>query len=154
MKVVIAGSRTIDETWPYYMKRLEALIEKFESTYGIIDIVVSGRAKGADRLGEQWAIANGVGIAKFPAKWDLHGKAAGPIRNQEMGDFSDGGIIMWDGKSTGAKHMSEVLRKQHKPFILDICEPIHYSYEHGQDGSVTMTAPDGTTRRIPKYKGL
>jgi hypothetical protein len=154
LKVVIAGSRTLDHTHPYYAKALEELVERFENDYGTITLVVSGRAKGPDLLGESWASDNGIGIAKFPAKWDLHGKAAGPIRNQEMGDFADGGIIMWDGKSSGAKHMSEVLRKQKKPFILDIFEPMNYTYEHGIDGSVTQTAPDGTKRTIPKYKGI
>lgn len=154
MKVVIAGSRTLDHTEPYYMRQLELLVERFENDYGTISLVVSGLARGPDKLGELWAIENGIGVARFPAKWNLHGKAAGPIRNQEMGDFADAGIIMWDGKSTGAKHMSEVLRKQKKPFILDIFEPIHYNYEHGRDGSITQIAPDGTTRRIPQYKGL
>ncbi len=135
------------------MRELEKLVERFTNDYGAPTLVVSGRAKGPDLLGETWAEANGIGIARFPAKWDLHGKAAGPIRNQEMGDFADGGIIMWDGKSTGAKHMSEVLRKQKKPFILDIFEPISYSYEHDQNGTVIQIAPDGT-RRTLHTKGL
>jgi hypothetical protein len=136
------------------MRELESLVERFENDYGKITLVVSGLARGPDKLGEMWARENGIGIAKFPAKWDLHGKAAGPIRNQEMGDFAEGGIIMWDGSSSGAKHMSEILRKQNKPFILDIFEPIHYSYEHGRDGSVTQISPDGTRRTIPRKTGI
>lgn len=154
MKVVIAGSRVFEHTEAYYARELETLVARFEECYGKITLVVSGRARGPDKLGEQWAIENGIGIAKFPAKWDLHGKAAGPIRNQEMGEFADGAIIMWDGKSTGSKHMSEVMRKLRKPFILDILDPINYSYEHGRDGSVTQIAPDGTRRTFPNRKGL
>lgn len=154
MKVVIAGSRTLDHTWPYYMHELEVLIERFTNDYGAPTLVVSGCARGPDLLGEAWAAANGIGVARFPAKWDLHGKAAGAIRNQEMGDFADGGIVMWDGHSKGAKHMSEILRKQKKPFILDIFEPINYSYEHGRDGAVTQIAPDGTRRTIHPRKGI
>jgi hypothetical protein len=155
MKVVIAGSRTLDHTWSYYMRQLEELTKRFENDYGAITLVVSGRARGPDLLGEAWADANGIGVARFPAKWDLHGKAAGPIRNQEMGDFCDGGIVMWDGKSSGSKHMAEVLRKQKKPFILDIFEPINYSYEHGMDGTVIQVAPDGERRALYKQpKGI
>jgi hypothetical protein len=38
----------------------------------------------------------------FPAKWDEYGKAAGPIRNQEMVDSKpDLVLAFWDGRSPG-----------------------------------------------------
>jgi len=37
-------------------------------------------------LGIEWAEANGIEVARFPADWDTHGRAAGPIRNQQMLD--------------------------------------------------------------------
>ena len=154
MKVIIAGSRSLVHTHSYFMKALEGLITRFENDYGEITMVVSGHAyEGPDLIGEQWAMQNQVPLAKFPAKWNLYQKAAGPIRNQQMGDFADAGIIMWDGKSKGAKHMSDVLRKQKKPFILDILEPIHYSYEHLPSGQIVQISPDGT-RRVTNPKGL
>jgi hypothetical protein len=92
-------------------------------------------ARGPDKLGIAWAIANGIRVARFPANWKDHGNAAGPIRNTQMGQYGDGGIIMWDGKSNGAKHMSEVLRKLQKPFILDIFSPTVY-YDHLPSGKI------------------
>jgi hypothetical protein len=49
-----------------------------------ITCVISGKAKGADTLGEVWAKANGIPVAEFPADWDKYGKAAGHLRNSEM----------------------------------------------------------------------
>lgn len=49
--------------------------------------VIEGGAKGADRIAGAWA-ANArteqVGWVRFNADWSKHGKAAGPLRNQEM----------------------------------------------------------------------
>lgn len=47
-------------------------------------IVVSGHARGADVLGEAWALENRMGLDIHPADWQEHGKAAGAIRNSAM----------------------------------------------------------------------
>lgn len=44
---------------------------------------------------------------EFPADWNAHGKAAGPIRNQQMAQEADVLIAFWDGKSRGTKDMIE-----------------------------------------------
>lgn len=41
----------------------------------------------------------------FPADWNKHGRAAGPIRNEEMAQYADALIAFWDGKSRGTKSM-------------------------------------------------
>lgn len=48
--------------------------------------VISGGAKGADALGEDWAVVNWVDIEVFKPNWNLFGKRAGMLRNQEMLD--------------------------------------------------------------------
>lgn len=48
------------------------------------DIVVHGGASGADKLAGEWAEENGKEERIYYAKWGLHGKAAGPMRNKEM----------------------------------------------------------------------
>lgn len=47
-------------------------------------IIISGMAKGADTMAVQFAKTHKLKVLEFPADWDTHGKAAGPIRNQEM----------------------------------------------------------------------
>lgn len=48
--------------------------------------IISGMAKGADSLAARYAQEYGHILHKFPADWKTHGKAAGPIRNQQMID--------------------------------------------------------------------
>ena len=67
--------------------------------------VVSGTAEGADKLGEEWAEERQVACKRFPADWNKHGKAAGPIRNSQMADNADMCVVFWDGISKGTKNM-------------------------------------------------
>ena len=46
--------------------------------------VVHGAARGADRLVAGLARDAGYRVEAWPADWELHGRAAGPIRNQAM----------------------------------------------------------------------
>lgn len=48
--------------------------------------VISGGAKGADALGEDWAAINWCPIEVYKADWNTYGTRAGPIRNQQMLD--------------------------------------------------------------------
>lgn len=54
-------------------------------------IVINGGATGADNMAASLAKVDGLEVITFPADWDTHGKAAGPIRNQQM---------MTDGRPT------------------------------------------------------
>lgn len=51
-------------------------------------LVIEGQnPNGADRMAGAWAdemLTERVGHAKFAAQWKRYGKAAGPIRNQQM----------------------------------------------------------------------
>lgn len=103
MKTIIAGSRELSN--PSYV--LDALMLKgWEITE-----VISGGANGVDINGARWAMCPQpiqdltIPIKQFPADWDKHGKAAGPIRNQEMADYADALIAVWDGESRGTRDM-------------------------------------------------
>lgn len=48
--------------------------------------VIHGDARGADQFAHMSAGELGYEVKAFPARWDEHGKAAGPIRNREMLD--------------------------------------------------------------------
>ena len=77
--------------------------------------IVSGTARGADQLGEQFASNHGYQVRRFPAQWDLYGKSAGPIRNREMAEYASSGqgvlFAFWDGKSKGTKSMIDLAKK-------------------------------------------
>lgn len=102
MKVIIAGSRTISDPLDI---RLAVRASGF-----VITEVVSGSARGADRLGEYWAEENHVPVKSFLADWAKHGKAAGAIRNLAMAEYADALIAVWDGASKGTAHMIKSAR--------------------------------------------
>jgi len=80
--------------------------------------IVSGTARGADKLGEAYAYSHGLSVKRFPADWESHGKAAGVIRNAEMAEYCDAAIIFWNGVSKGTKNMITNMEKIGKPYIV------------------------------------
>jgi len=108
MKTIIAGSRWIKD----YALIDQAMASAVE--IGILPTeICCGEAEGVDELGGLWAIADDLPITKFPARWKLYGKRAGPIRNQHMAKYADAAVIIWDGKSPGTKNMIYWAKKWH-----------------------------------------
>ena len=48
--------------------------------------IISGGATGGDSIGIDWAVVNWCRFEEYKPDWNKHGKAAGPIRNQQMLD--------------------------------------------------------------------
>lgn len=97
---------------------------------GILDLdwnhvteVVSGCARGVDRAGEIWAADHMIPVKHFPADWNRHGKAAGPIRNGEMAEYADGALLLWDGVSRGTTNMKEHMERLGKPYVIFTVTP-------------------------------
>lgn len=103
MRTIIAGSRTI--TNPDLVE-LAVILSGFRITE-----VVSGGARGADALGEQWASANKVKVRRFPADWEGEGKQAGANRNKRMAEYASALVAVWDGRSSGTRHMIWAARR-------------------------------------------
>lgn len=118
-KVIIAGSRDITPENAAYM--LECL-DEYHRDYPITE-VVSGTARGSDRLGEMWAKANNIPIKQFKPDWNLLGKRAGLKRNEEMAAYADRAIVFWNGISRGSKHMIDTMEKVDKPITVWRIEP-------------------------------
>lgn len=74
-------------------------------------MIVCGKARGADSLGEQYAKEKGYEIRYFPADWKSLGKSAGYKRNEQMAQNADALVAFWDGQSRGAKHMIDLACK-------------------------------------------
>lgn len=105
MRTIIAGSRTVTD--------IKELLTALSYLDWHITEIISGAAKGADHLGEQYAIDNDLYITRFPAQWDHYGKKAGYIRNIEMAKYADNCLVLWDGQSKGSKHMIKTAQ-EHK----------------------------------------
>ncbi|MFE4571376.1 DUF2493 domain-containing protein [Paenibacillus chitinolyticus] len=107
MKVIIAGSRTFSD-YEMLKRKLDSLLT-LQPRNEIV--IVSGAAKGADKLGERYATEKGYRISSHPADWDRHGNSAGYIRNEEMAKEANALIAFWDGTSKGTKHMIDLAKK-------------------------------------------
>ncbi len=119
MKTIIAGCRGFND-----YNLLKEKVDYYRKDH-VISEVVSGTARGADYLGEEYANENGIPIKSFPADWDNYGKAAGPIRNRQMAEYADVLIAVWDGKSKGTNNMIIEMNKLMKPvFLIWVGEPI------------------------------
>ena len=106
MKVIIAGGRDFDN-----YEKLRSYCDYLLQNKDEIEIV-SGCARGADKLGERYAEERGYPIKRFPADWGTHGKSAGYLRNEEMADYADALIAFWDGSSRGTQHMINIAEKE------------------------------------------
>lgn len=98
-RVIIAGSRNFDD----YELLCTSCDRILGGAKGIE--IVSGAAKGADELGENYANERGYSLVKFPANWSKNGRFAPFTRNKEMAEYAEMLIVFWDGKSTGTKNM-------------------------------------------------
>jgi hypothetical protein len=109
-RVIIAGGRDFDDYVLLYEKCVDVLGPLWRA--GIDTTIVSGAAKGADKLGELFAREMDLVLISEPANWEEHGKAAGPIRNLAMAQIADTLIAFWDGESRGTKNMIETALKK------------------------------------------
>ena len=111
-RLIIAGGRDFTN----YKLLEEKVLSLYESSLKGYELyIVSGGARGADRLGERFAREHGGVPYLFPAEWDKYGKSAGFRRNQQMADFADGLLAFWDGESRGTKHMINCMEQLGKP---------------------------------------
>lgn len=107
-RVIVAGSRGFTD-YAY----LEDLLDLTFSLNNYPDIsIVSGTARGVDRLGEEYAENRGYPVVRYPADWEAHGRAAGHIRNRLMADNAEVLVAFWDEKSRGTEGMIKAARER------------------------------------------
>lgn len=116
IKVIIAGTRDFND-YAFLKKNVDYFLQGINPNNEEIEIV-SGNARGADKLGERYAKEHNLPVKLFPANWDKYGKQAGYLRNQEMANYADVLIAFWDEKSKGTKHMIDIAKKQDLTVIV------------------------------------
>lgn len=106
VRVIVAGSRWFEDEG-LMARKLDAFLERT----GPKTTIVSGGARGADLMGEQYAISRGLPFVRVPAEWDRYGRmAAGPIRNQHMSFLASHLVAFWDGASPGTRGMVKIAK--------------------------------------------
>ena len=105
MKVAVIGSRTFNDQALLY-----SALEKIDSP----ELIVSGGAKGADQLAEQYAREKNIPIKVFLPDYAKYGRAAPTIRNKSIVQEADIVIAFWDGHSRGTQHSLKIAKEQNK----------------------------------------
>ncbi len=118
-KCIIAGGRDFND-YSLLKQKCDIILKEKKNIE-----IVSGTARGADKLGEKYAKERSISIKRFSADWDnietsepcvirchkggkYYNVLAGNNRNRKMAEYTapDGGLIVfWDGKSGGSKDM-------------------------------------------------
>lgn len=98
-KVAIVGSRNWSDPEP--IRELVNLLPKSTT-------VVTGDARGADRIARACAKLRGLEVEVHRANWSEHGRAAGPIRNSQIAMSADFAVGFVRGESRGTR---DTLRK-------------------------------------------
>lgn len=119
MKLIIAGSRSVDKYRAFYEFTKWAMINML--VLNEVEELVTGCCyRGADQVPFLLNIvaptleAERV-ITKFPADWDTYGKSAGFKRNTAMAEYADELLLIWDGVSKGSAHMKSEMIARDKP---------------------------------------
>lgn len=78
MRICVCGGRDYNDREKLWrvMDTAKAIMPNFT--------LIHGDAKGADSLADDWARHREINVERFPADWDKHKRAAGPIRNRQM----------------------------------------------------------------------
>lgn len=109
IRVCIAGGRDFND----YAQLCDGMNAVKAAHYNQTIEVISGAARGADRLGEKWGADQGLVVRSFPPDYENnHPKQAPFIRNAEMAEEADVLVAFWDGKSRGTRHMIGCAFKQ------------------------------------------
>ena len=99
MRLLVCGSRDY-----YDINRLTEILCQIREKRGI-DVLINGMARGADKMGRQWALDRGIPTEDYAVDVRIDGPwpAAGIRRNIRMGTSSkpDGAVAFFGPNYTG-----------------------------------------------------
>lgn len=116
MRILVCGGREYNR-YDHLANVLDILAARYSAHYDPDDnwlpfdiTIITGGARGADQMALDWAASNYAPFEKYPAQWDIHGKSAGPIRNQQMLDTNIDLVVAFPG-GVGTADMIKRARK-------------------------------------------
>lgn len=111
MRIVVTGGRDYKDK-VYLFSVLDDLD---------ISFMAMGDAKGADELAKEYAVVKNIPYRVFKADWDLYGKKAGPIRNEEMIKIIEPDLVV---AFRGGKGTEDCVRK-----AMELSIPVLFKYK-------------------------
>lgn len=93
VRILVCGGRDYAD-----LNTIRSEMEALGEAYYVDDVtIVHGAATGVDTLAGDMAAHLGFAVDEFPADWNRHGRAAGPIRNQQMLDSGVDLVVAFPG---------------------------------------------------------
>jgi predicted Rossmann-fold nucleotide-binding protein len=117
MIVLVCGGRAFKD-YMIVARTLNSLNDQHAFTK-----LIHGGAPGADTMAARWAEIHGVYRQVFYARWDLHGRAAGPIRNKRMLDEGNPNLVVAFPGGSGTADMIKQTRAAGVELFQVIVEP-------------------------------
>jgi len=102
MRVLVCGGRDFNDALT-----LGSWLGGIHKNNGPITLLIEGGARGADFMARKFAEWSGIPVKTFPADWDRHGKAAGPIRNRQMLEEGKPDLVVAFAGGKGTANMVE-----------------------------------------------
>lgn len=106
MKVLVTGSRQY--------KNDETIFNALQKLNPQTDTIIHGGARGADTLAGFIAKELGFKVIEVPAQWTKFGRAAGPIRNQEMLDMEPELVLAFHENLEESKGTKDMVTRSKK----------------------------------------
>ena len=127
MRVLVCGGRDYDNREELYAV-LDWIDCSWEGpgTFGPITDIISGHARGADSLAEQWAKDREVSLDIYPAEWDVYGKSAGFMRNQQMIDEGLPDLVVAFSGGKGTINMIKLSNQANIP-LYNVRDPMGWT---------------------------
>jgi len=120
MKIAIVGSR--DATLAQYQQIKENVPDQATS-------IISGGAKGADRLAAKYAAEKMLPLIEYLPDYKTFGSFAPLMRNQQIIMEADYVVCLWNGFSKGTASVIRLCMKLHKPCKVIPFTPAENAYE-------------------------
>jgi hypothetical protein len=108
-RVVFTGGR--------YYKNETAVVEVL-TQLASDTVIVTGGATGLDTIAHNYAVEMGFETEVYPADWDTHGKAAGPIRNKVMASLPNVEMVVAFEGGRGTANMVKISDKLEIPVLI------------------------------------
>ena len=120
LRVLVCGGRGYDD--------MPAMLKVLDKIHGAtpIALIIHGAADGADMMAEAWARLRQIPYLGVPAQWKKYNKAAGPIRNKYMLQFSPGLVVAFPG-GVGTADMVRLARTHKIPVVKAPTEEASYA---------------------------
>lgn len=120
LRIIIAGSRDITDYNQLIICLQKAISINF-IPYSESFEIVSGGARGVDMLARKYAIDSGYKLTEMKPEYKHNNDRYAPLkRNIDIAEYGDILLAIWDGKSTGTKHIIDYMKKINKPVFIHL----------------------------------